>query len=54
MHSEIAKMFDLKGKIALVTGGARTLGYDAASVLAAAGADVAITSRTLESAQTSA
>ena len=54
MHSEIAKMFDLKGKIALVTGGARTLGYDAACVLAAAGADVAITSRTLESAQASA
>lgn len=38
-------MFDLGGKVALVTGGAVNLGLDAASVLAAAGCAVAITSR---------
>ncbi len=43
--------FLLKGKVALVTGGARTLGYDMASALAEAGADLVITSRTLEHAQ---
>ena len=51
MHEEIRKMFDLSGKVAVVTGGARHLGYDAACILAAAGCDVAITSRTLERAQ---
>ncbi len=47
-------MFDLRGKTALVTGGARTLGLDAACVLAAAGCHVAITSRSEESARESA
>ena len=41
--------FDLTGKAALVTGGSRGLGLTFAKALAAAGADVAITSRTLES-----
>lgn len=45
MHTEIVRMFDLAGHVALVTGGARNLGFDAASVLAAAGCAVAITSR---------
>lgn len=54
MHNEIQSLFDLSGKVALVTGGARHLGYDAASILAAAGAEVAITSRSLESAKKSA
>jgi NAD(P)-dependent dehydrogenase (short-subunit alcohol dehydrogenase family) len=45
MHTEVAGLFDLKGKVAVVTGGARHLGFDAASILAAAGCDVAITSR---------
>lgn len=44
-ESFIDSFFSLKGKTALVTGGASHLGYDAASVLAAAGADVVITSR---------
>jgi gluconate 5-dehydrogenase len=41
--------FDLSGKIALVTGASRGLGRHFALVLARAGADVAITSRTLAS-----
>ena len=47
-------LFKLDGKVALVTGGARNLGYDMALALAEAGADMAITSRTLENAQLSA
>ena len=50
----IHELFDLTGKVALITGGARNLGYDVALALAEAGADVAITSRTLENAQKSA
>lgn len=41
--------FDLSGKIALVTGASRGLGRHFALALARAGADVAITSRTLAS-----
>jgi NAD(P)-dependent dehydrogenase (short-subunit alcohol dehydrogenase family) len=42
-------LFDLTGKIALVTGASRGLGKHFALSLARAGADVAITSRTLDS-----
>jgi gluconate 5-dehydrogenase len=42
-------LFDLTGKIALVTGASRGLGKHFALALAAAGADVAITSRTTAS-----
>jgi gluconate 5-dehydrogenase len=42
-------VFDLSGKIAFVTGASRGLGRSFALTLARAGADVAITSRTLES-----
>lgn len=45
MHAEIQSLFDLSGKVALIVGGAVNLGFDAACVLAAAGADVALTSR---------
>ena len=41
--------FDLTGKTALITGGSRGLGLTFAKALARAGADVAITSRTIES-----
>jgi NAD(P)-dependent dehydrogenase (short-subunit alcohol dehydrogenase family) len=44
-----APLFDLTGKIALVTGASRGLGKHFALSLARAGADVAITSRTLDS-----
>jgi NAD(P)-dependent dehydrogenase (short-subunit alcohol dehydrogenase family) len=47
----IPELFDLRGKVALVTGGARDLGLDMASVLAEAGCDLVITSRKLSSAQ---
>ena len=53
-HPTIQELFDLTGKVALVTGGARNLGFDMATALAEAGADLAITSRSQESAQTSA
>ena len=43
----ILDSFSLRGKVALVTGGARTLGYDMADTLADAGADLVITSRDL-------
>lgn len=47
----IPELFDLRGKVALVTGGARDLGLDMAGVLAEAGCDLVITSRKLSSAQ---
>src|SRR5713226_4810235 len=50
MHPDVSQLFDLTGKVALVTGGARDLGFDAASILAAAGCHVAITSRARDSA----
>lgn len=51
LHEEIVHMFNLSKKVALVTGGARQLGRDAASILAAAGCSVAITSRDLQRAR---
>jgi gluconate 5-dehydrogenase len=53
-HPTIQELFDLAGKTALITGGARTLGLDMATALAEAGASVAITSRYLDKAQESA
>ncbi len=47
-------LFKLDGRVAFVTGGARNLGYDMALALAEAGADLAITSRSLENASASA
>jgi NAD(P)-dependent dehydrogenase (short-subunit alcohol dehydrogenase family) len=41
-------LFDLSGKVALVTGGSRGLGYEMVKAFAAHGADVMITSRKLE------
>ena len=48
--SSISALFSLRGKVAVVTGGARHLGYDIASALAEAGANVIVTSRELGSA----
>jgi NAD(P)-dependent dehydrogenase (short-subunit alcohol dehydrogenase family) len=41
-------LFDLSGKVALVTGGSRGLGYEMVKAFAARGADVIIASRKLE------
>lgn len=54
MHTEIAELFSLRGKLAFVTGGARHLGFDAACVFAAAGANVIVTSRNADHAEQSA
>ena len=43
--------FKLTHRVALVTGGARDLGYDMADALAEAGADLVITSRSLDNAE---
>lgn len=43
------QLFDLTGRVAVVTGASRGLGQTFARALARAGADLAITSRTLES-----
>ena len=50
----IQELYDLTGRVALVTGGARNLGFDMATAMAETGADIAITSRSLQNAQASA
>jgi len=50
----ILDSFSLRGQVALITGGARTLGYDMADALADAGADLVITSRDLAHAEAAA
>jgi NAD(P)-dependent dehydrogenase (short-subunit alcohol dehydrogenase family) len=42
------QLFSLEGKVALVTGGSKGLGYEMARSMATAGADVTITSRHLD------
>ena len=48
---KIKSMFDLSGKVAVITGGSGGFGRAAAMGLAAYGADVVVTSRTLTSLQ---
>lgn len=45
---EMTMLFNLAGRTALITGGSSVLGTEAAQILAAAGANIAITSRRLE------
>lgn len=47
----IKELFDLTGRVAMVTGGAQNLGLDMAEALAEAGADLVITSRLAEKAE---
>ena len=49
MH--LSEMFQLDGNVAVVTGGARHLGFDVAEILAEAGCQLVITSRTLADAE---
>ncbi|QRG70108.1 SDR family oxidoreductase [Brevibacillus choshinensis] len=49
MH--VTQLFDLKGKLALVTGGGRGLGEQMAKALAEAGADIVVCSRKLDNCQ---
>ncbi|MBI1239513.1 MAG: glucose 1-dehydrogenase [Alphaproteobacteria bacterium] len=49
-----ASLFDLSGKIALITGGSRGLGLQMARAFARAGADIIIASRKLEACETAA
>ncbi|WP_433526170.1 SDR family NAD(P)-dependent oxidoreductase [Nocardia pseudovaccinii] len=49
-----AQLFDLTGKVALVTGGSRGLGLEMVRAFAAAGADVVITSRKLDACEVAA
>lgn len=49
--NELPPLFRLDGKVALVTGGARGFGWEIAGALAAAGAHVAVTSRTAAAAR---
>ncbi len=48
------KLFNLKGKCALITGGSKGLGLAMAAGLASAGADVALLNRNLEEGRTAA
>jgi NAD(P)-dependent dehydrogenase (short-subunit alcohol dehydrogenase family) len=49
MSYDTAKLFDLSGKVALITGGSRGLGHEMALAFARAGADVVIASRKADS-----
>ena len=51
---KVMESFRLDGRVAMITGGARTLGYDMAQALAEAGCHLAITSRGQEDATKSA
>ncbi|MBT7594615.1 MAG: SDR family NAD(P)-dependent oxidoreductase, partial [Gemmatimonadetes bacterium] len=48
MAQDIPKLLDLSGQVAIVTGAGRGIGLAIAQVLAAAGARVALASRTGE------
>ena len=51
MDSRITRLFSLEGKSALVTGGAANIGLAASEILTAAGAAIAITSRSRDRAE---
>lgn len=48
LNTKIVDLYNLKGKVAIITGGHAWLGYDMACVLAEVGCNIIITSRTPE------
>jgi Dehydrogenases with different specificities (related to short-chain alcohol dehydrogenases) len=50
----VKNLFNLNGKVAIITGGAQGLGLQACQALAEAGADIVLTSRTIEKSQNAA
>ena len=46
-HTPVLDSFRLDGKVALITGGSKGLGLTMATALAEAGADVALSGRTI-------
>ena len=50
----VKNLFDLGGKVGVITGGAQGLGLQAVQALAEAGANIVLTSRTIEKAQNAA
>ena len=46
-----AQLFDLSGRVAIITGGSKGLGLTMAAALASVGADLLLVSRNLDEAQ---